>query len=347
VVRLGALGDVVRTLPAFRALRAGYPGAHITWLVERKAAGALAGQPGLDEVLLFPREELMARLRAFDLPGLWRRAGTFCSALRARRFDLVLDFHGILKSGALSRLSGASRRVGYARPHARELAWLFANQRVRLDSMRLSRFERNDALIEFLGLSRESGAAPFHLDPEAVEGIARRLDDGEPPVVIHPGTSPDTPHKRYGAERYAAIARALRDKGGHVCLVTAGPDEAEAALARRIVEASEGAAALAPPTPSVADLAALFARARLFVGGDSGPLHLASLVGTPVVQILGPTDPVENEPSAFSPWRRVRIPMACSPCRRGCRAATCMAVIPYEAVVEAACELLDEKPAFG
>ena len=138
MVRLGALGDVVRTLPAFRALRAGYPGAHITWLVERKAAGALAGQPGLDEVLVFPREELSARLRAWDLPGLWRRARSVRASLRARRFDLVLDFHGILKSGLLSRMTGAPVRVGYAPPHGRELAWLFANLRVRLDPMRLT-----------------------------------------------------------------------------------------------------------------------------------------------------------------------------------------------------------------
>jgi ADP-heptose:LPS heptosyltransferase len=347
VVRLGALGDVVRTLPAFRALRAGYPGAHITWLVERKAAGALAAQPGLDEVLRFPREELSARLRAFDLPGLWRVGRDFQTALRARRFDLVLDFHGILKSGVLSWLSGAPKRVGYAPPHGRELAWLFANLRARLDPMRLSRFERNAALLEFLALPPACGGAPLHLDPEAVKRIESCLGDAEPPIVIHPGTSPGTPHKRYGAERYAAVARSLREQGGHVCLVAAGPGEAEAAMARSVVEASGGAALPAPPTPGVTDLAALFSRARLFVGGDSGPLHLASLVGTPVVQIVGPTDPVENEPSSFSPWRRVRVPMACSPCRSGCRAATCMAVIPHEAVVDAARELLDEKPTFG
>jgi ADP-heptose:LPS heptosyltransferase len=346
-VRLGALGDVARTLPAFRALRAGYPGAQISWIVERKAAGVLAGQPGLDEVLVFPREELSARLRALDLLGLWRVFRAFHASLRARRFDLVVDFHGILKSGAISWLTRAPRRTAYAPPHGRELAWLFANLRVRLDPMRLSRYERNAAMIEFLALPPVGAVAPLHLDPEAVKRIEGSLGAGEAPVVIHPGTSPATPHKRYGAERYAAVARALRRKLGHVCLVTCGPDEAEVALAHRIVEASGGAAMLAPPTPSVADLAALFSKARLFVGGDSGPLHIASLVGTPVVQIVGPTDPVENEPSAFSPWRRVRIPMACSPCRRGCAAATCMQVIPHEAVIDAACELLDEKPAFG
>jgi len=347
VLRLGALGDVVRTLPAFRALRAGYPGAHITWLVERKAAGALAAQPGLDEVLRFPREELSERLRACDLPGLWRCARAFRATLRARRFDLVVDFHGILKSGVISWLTGAPRRVAYASPHGRELAWLFANLRVRLDPMRLSRYERNAALIEFLALPAASGGAPLHLDPDAVKRMESRLGEIEAPIVIHPGTSPATSHKRYPPERYAAVARALRERGAPVCLVAAGPGEAEAAMARRIVEASQGAVVPAPATPSVADLAALFSRARLFVGGDSGPLHIASLVGTPVVQIMGPTDPVENEPSAFTPWRRVRVPMACSPCRRGCGAATCMEVIPHEAVVDAAMELLDEKPAFG
>jgi ADP-heptose:LPS heptosyltransferase len=107
------------------------------------------------------------------------------------------------------------------------------------------------------------------------------------------------------------------------------------------VEASGGAARLAPPTSGFEDLAASLEAARLFVGGDSGPLHVASLVGTPVVQILGPTHPVENRPWAATPWRRVCIPVACSPCRRGCAAAHCLRVIPPELVARAAIDLFD------
>ena len=87
----------------------------------------------------------------------------------------------------------------------------------------------------------------------------------------------------------------------------------------------------------------LLSRCKLFVGSDSGPLHVASLVGTPVVQILGPTDPTENAPLEGAAYRSVRVPLACSPCRRGCEAATCMQLIPPERVVSAAVELLTER----
>lgn len=102
------------------------------------------------------------------------------------------------------------------------------------------------------------------------------------------------------------------------------------------------AARLAPATPELADLIALIDRARLFVGSDSGPLHLATSLGTPAVQIMGPTDPIENEPQPGSRWRRVRIPVPCSPCRRGCAQATCMTIIPHDLVLEAALECLVE-----
>jgi ADP-heptose:LPS heptosyltransferase len=106
------------------------------------------------------------------------------------------------------------------------------------------------------------------------------------------------------------------------------------------VAAADGAARRAPATASLADLAALFTCARLYVGSDTGPMHIASLVGTPVVQLLGPTHPVENRPWEETPSRTVRVPVACSPCRRGCSAATCMQVIGAELVVAAARELL-------
>jgi ADP-heptose:LPS heptosyltransferase len=107
------------------------------------------------------------------------------------------------------------------------------------------------------------------------------------------------------------------------------------------VAASQGAATLAPRTPTLGDLASVFAASRLFIGSDSGPLHVASLVGTPVVQLMGPTDPVENAPWSGTPSRQVRLPVLCSPCRSGCPAATCMRSITPDAVLAAARELLE------
>ncbi|RIK89761.1 MAG: hypothetical protein DCC71_25845, partial [Proteobacteria bacterium] len=163
VIRLGAVGDVVRTLPAVSALRAAYAGAHVAWLVEPASHSAVAGQPWIDEVLVFPREELASLLRRGRLVAAARTAARCVRALRARRFDLVLDFHAIVKSGALAWASGAPTRVGYARPFAREGAWLFANARARLTQRRISRFERNAALVAFLGAGERAAQAPWRV----------------------------------------------------------------------------------------------------------------------------------------------------------------------------------------
>ncbi len=340
MIRLGALGDVVRTLPAVSSLRAACPGSHIAWLVEPASASVVEGQPWVDEVILFPRGVLRQSLQKWQLVKAGRIARRFVTELRDRRFELVLDFHSILKSGVLAFLSGAPMRVSYARPFAREGASWFATDRARIEPARISRFERNDALVSFLGLNAAGATLPLRSHPERLERAGKALGPGPAPVAIHPGTSDTTPHKRYPVAGYAAVARALADREGVVSVVSCGPAGDDRAFAAAIVEASCGAARIAPETPSLADLAALFACCRLYIGADTGPMHVASLVGTPVVQILGPTDPVENAPFPATPSRTVRVQIACNPCRRGCAAATCMRVIPPESVVEAACELL-------
>jgi ADP-heptose:LPS heptosyltransferase len=340
VIRLGALGDVVRSLPAVSALRAAFPAAWISWLVEPAAASVLAGQPFIDEICVFPRDALQTRLRSGSLPSLARDVRRFIRLLRRGRFDLVLDFHSILRSSVLSRLSGAPVRVAYAPPFGREFSHLLANRLLRLPARKLSRFARNASLVRFLGVPFSPAAHPLRL-PDAVQTrMAVALAGRAAAVVIHPGTSESTPYKRYPIASFAEVARRLQGDTGLRCLVTCGPSRAEIETARRVVERSGGSAELAPETPTLLDLAALFASSRLAIAGDTGPLHVAALVGTPVVQLLGPTDPVENAPWEGVPSKSLRAGLACSPCRRGCAAATCMQALAPEHVVAAARELL-------
>jgi ADP-heptose:LPS heptosyltransferase len=340
VVRLGAVGDVVRTLPAASALRAAYPGSQLAWLVEPPSASLLRAQPWIDEVLEFPRAELRQALRRGRLGRAARCTRDFLRELRRRRFELVVDFHSILKSGVLAAASGAPRRVAYARPYGRELSWLFANERAELWPPRASRFERNDALVRFLAVHAPAAPRPLRVDPAAARRFERELGGGPAPIALHPGTSDATPHKRWTAEGYGAVARALREELGAPSIVSVGPARDDRAFAEAVLKAAGGAASLAPATPTLGELAALFARCRLYVGSDTGPMHVASLVGTPVVQLLGPTDPVENAPWAGTPSRSVRVQIACNPCRRGCSAALCMRLLEPAAVAAAARALL-------
>lgn len=341
MIRLGALGDVARTLPALHALRRGYPEARIDWLVEARAAGVLEREPALDAVLRFPRERLSEALRGARLPTLGRELRRFLRELRGREYDLVLDFHGILKSGILARLCGAPLRVGYAPPFGRELAWIFANHRAVLTPERASRFERNLGLVRYLGLEVALPEPPLlAIDAAAGARIHAWLGDRPAPVVVHPGSSSGTPYKRYALSDYAAVVRAIHSASGRECAVSWGPTDDECEEAAELVRQAGSGARLAPETRDFADLAALLASSPLFVGSDSGPLHVAALLGTPVVQILGPTDPVENAPYPRTPSRSVRVPLPCSPCRRGCEAATCMRSVSPVAVADAALELL-------
>jgi ADP-heptose:LPS heptosyltransferase len=204
----------VRTLPAASMLRGAYPDAKLAWLVESASAALLERQPWIDEVIVFPREALRTSLRRLR----WLRLGSslldFQRRLRAARFDLVVDFHAILKSGILAWASQAPRRVSYARPYGRELSWLFATERARLTPRRASRFDRNTGLIRFLGVHGSPTQAALAVDADACARVDAELGDVVAPIAIHPGTSDDTPYKRYTVSGYAALARALLERDG-------------------------------------------------------------------------------------------------------------------------------------
>lgn len=346
VIRLGALGDVLRTLPAVTALRRKHPASHLCWLVEPASEDAVLLSGCVDETLVFPRSGLEKAARRGDLVGFVTLARRFFRRLRARRFEIVLDFHGLLKSGLFAWLSGSPVRVGFGFGAAREGSALFANERVDPSPARASRYARNAALIGAVApeaaipggpLLAASSAARERLDAALAES-GRSSSRGF--VLIHPGSSERASHKRYAASAWSTVARRLVEAGREVW-VAAGPDPAEQALVARIVEAAGERVVAAPPTGRFEDLVALIERAGVFAAGDSGPLHAATLCGVPVVQLLGPTDPVHNEPGPASPWRRVHVPLPCSPCRRGCADPACMRAIPPARVVEAIESLLD------
>jgi lipopolysaccharide heptosyltransferase I len=294
LIRLGAVGDVLRTLPALHLIRSSFPHVHLAWIVEDLSLDLLAGHPEIDEVIRFPRLELLAALGsrrpAAPLAGL-------CRSLRAGRFDVALDFQGSLKSGLVALLSGARRRVGFSPRHCRELSFLLTNDWARPRSRLLNRVEKNLTLAERIGATGDEVAMILPETPDEgarAESIVRTLAPRrEPIVVLFPGTSRRQAHKRWPSGRYAALAARIRRLGGAVPVVTWGPGEE--ALARVVVDASEGGAVLSPLL-GLRLLAALLRRAALFVGADTGPMHLAWAVGCPVIALFGPTDPRLNAP---------------------------------------------------
>lgn len=297
VLRLGAMGDIVRTLPAVRLVRSGLPRARIHWVCWRPWDQVLDGHPDLDGVTAIPRSEL-ARLARNPArwPSLGRELSSLARRLRELRPGLVLDFHGDLRTALIGRISGAPVRVGYEGHQQKEGNRFFTTHRVPSGDRRTPRPVRNLDLVRALGLPDspvpDAGIAIPPADFSTAREITRSLAAGAPYAILNPGASVKQAYKKPPAELFGAAARALARRG-IASIVTSGPGEE--ADADRVVAAAGGQARRAPAT-SLKTLAALISGARLFVGGDSGPLHLACGVGCPVVGLYGPTDPMVNTP---------------------------------------------------
>lgn len=343
ILRLSAIGDVIRTLPAVAAIRENFPLSHITWVVEEGSFNLLETQPEIDRVILFPRRKWLKGIRS--VTGIWktlREMKDFVSSLRRQKFDVVLDFHGILKSGILSYLSRGSKRVGYDRKESKEGNFLFSNVKVSLPGKRVSRFERNFFLLKGIGLEEKPSCPKFHIpsgDQDCIDSFFRGLRSPltRPLIAIHPGTSPKTAYKRWMPGQYARLADRLIHEIGASVIFTWGPGELE--LVEEIRGAMKEASILAPQTEALTQLGEIFRRCDLYIGGDTGPMHIAAFVGVPVVVIFGPTDPVVNE--TLGRHVKIRKEVGCSPCRnRNCKDLQCLEAVTVEDVFEGAREML-------
>jgi ADP-heptose:LPS heptosyltransferase len=303
VVRLGAIGDIVRTLPAVRLLRRTWPAAKIAWVVEEGGRTLVEGHPDVDRVVVFPRREISGGLWPPSRSGLGRLR-RFVAALRAERPDVGLDFQGSFKSGLMLRLSGAPIRVGFEPELVRERSHLFTNVRVPLERARIHRVDRAAALAR--GVGAEGG--PLEIDlglrrEELEAGRARCAELAGPaaPAFVAPFSSRRQSWKRYPLERWHRIVEGLREEGLVTVIVHGPGDEQQRA---ELLAARSGGLPCGPA--SIRELAAMLAAGRVMVAGDTGPMHLAWAVGLPVVALYGPTDPVLNAP--FGPGHAVVAP---------------------------------------
>jgi lipopolysaccharide heptosyltransferase I len=343
VLRLSAVGDVLRTLPAVKALKKYFPSSHIAWVVEEPSKTLLESQPEIDQVIVFPRKRWTEGLRSIEKG--WRtlkEVRQFILHLRKERFDIVLDFHGIIKSGMISFLSGSSKRIGYDRESTKEGNFFFSNIKVRLPEEKISRYQRNFALLKGLGLEVREFDSKLHIPLRDTEYVESFFNGFNPPlrrpyIAIHPGTNPKALFKRWMPDHYAQLGDRLVHELGATVIFTWGPGELES------VEAIRGEmkepSVLGPKTESLTELGELFRRCDLYVGGDTGPMHIASLVGTPILVIYGPTDPVFHEP--LGRHRKVRKEVGCNPCRnRSCQDLKCLKMITVDDVFKATKEIL-------
>jgi lipopolysaccharide heptosyltransferase II len=353
LVRLRQIGDVAFTTPAIAALRERFRDAHITYLVEPAAAPIVSGNPHLNEVIVVPRRGGIGGFLA-DV-SLGRR-------LRRERYDLAIDFHGGPRASLLTLLSGATRRIGYDIVGRR---WMYTDVVGRPRELRRRHSVVNQwDLLQRLDIPEPTpGRNPIEipLDRAAAARVAERMAAAgirpdEDLAVIH--VSASSPFRRWPLPSFVETVAALASKPGRRVVVTSGPSEREAVL--RIVGEARArlpeAARLRVPDCgdfSLAELRALLDRSAVYIGGDSGPLHLAAATRVPIVAIFGPTP---SERSA--PWRDPAVSsvaievdgLPCRPCdQRTCEPGDfrCLTRIDAARVIDAAERLLNERARAG
>ena len=336
IVKLSAIGDVIHALPVAHALKKGIPDCRITWVVEKASQELVKANPYVDETVLFDKtkRKTWKQLRAYA-PG-------FIAGLRSQNFDLSLDLQGLFKSAAISRLSGAPRRlVCY---HAREMSgWM--GQRVCGPNRRGHIVEQYRDVVRSLGVDPQGIDFGVRISDETAAktaALAREagLDMRQNYVIIVPGAN--WPNKRWPVEHYAVLTDKLFDDRMIPVIVGGLGDDYFADEIRK--------ACIIPPIDltcrtTLLQLAELIRHARLVIGGDTGPVHLAAALDTPALMLMGPTDPCRNGPYGAGS-DVLTVPYDCAGCwKRECRyGKECLAILSPEAVYRKAAALLANRP---
>lgn len=330
LVKLSSLGDVIHALPTLEALRELYPRAKITWLVEAANAPLLGNHPALDRVFSIPR----LRFRENHFAKAARELFWVARLLRKEQFDLVIDLQGLLKSALWVALARSPRKLGFDR--TRELSFLPLTEK-------LPPYDPEEhAVWRYLRVARYLGAPPgpprFRLGLPESRDLSHLLPAApdRPLVVLHPGARWGS--KLWPAYNWARLAQWLAGERGFLVAVTGSG--ADRQLAEAIVSQTQTSLFNLAGRTSLAELAALLKKARLVVTPDTGPMHLAAALRTPVVALFGPTAPWRTGP--FGPGHTVlRLPLSCSPCfKKQCPKPVCLTDLTPDMVREAVEKLL-------
>ena len=327
IVKLSAIGDVIHTLPSLAALRKLYPDAHITWVVEEAAADLIKNHPYLDEVLVSRRKSWIEDFQSGEIRRPLLEIFSFVKKLRQRSYDLVIDFHGLLKSSLIVLLSAGRRKLGY--DSLQELSGLFLNDRIPED-MNKHAVDRYLDFPRYLGAKTNQAefVLPGNRDTEVKAQLL--LDkynlENKKFIAINPIAYWET--KLWDNEKFARLADLIVANLNMNVVFTGSEKEP---LEKIISQMSSKALNLGGET-SLLELAYLCKKAQLVITTDSGPMHLAAAVGTEVVALFGPTDPDRTGPYGAG-HTIIRTELPCSPCfLKNCPTKKCMQDILPEQV---------------
>ncbi len=324
IVRMGAIGDVVNALVLANAIKDFDRSVRIGWAVHELSEPLVRSHPSIDRVHLWRKKS--------GLSGL----SSVVREIRVERYELAIDLQRIVKSALVARLSGARRVLGFDRARTKEGSWLAYRERIAASDPSAHMVEQYLEFARHLGLDGARARLDLPRD-SAAEARAEEWTAGfaKPPVLVNLGAS--QPAKRWNPERFGELARRAAERFDRPVILVGGPgDRAVADVAKTRIDGDRRVVDLVGNT-SLAELAALERRAALLVTADSGPMHVAVAVGTPVVALFGPGEPRRTGPFGDRSIV-VREPPPCAPCnRRVCNQSRhhCMEDITVEHVLAA------------
>ena len=341
ITRLSAIGDVVHALPAAYALRKKYPEAQIDWLVEAKAFPLVELNPYLDNVILLPRKEWREML-SDDVIGAVKSFFNFFKKMKKKNYDLNLDLHGLFKSSLSSFLIKPGLRMGPA--DGRELSTFFYQAEIDVPAQKMHKVERNLHLASALGAETNEVNYGLKTTPVIKSQVSRlfeleNVDQNKELVVINPFTTWES--KNWFLERYFKLANELI-KNGYFVIFTGAPSEREAIDS--FIAADDNSYSNLAGKTDLEELTEIYKRSDLYIGGDTGPTHLAAAVELPVIALMGPTDPDTHGPYGEGHTVIQDNSLECIRCwdRHCSRDMQCMKAISVEQVLRIAKKKLND-----
>ena len=335
IVKLSAIGDVIHTLPALNAIRKVYPEARITWLVEEDAAPLVQGHQALNRVIISKRKRWLKTLRRLALLNTIKEVYGFIKELRDTQYDMIFDFQALLKSGILIALSKGRRKIGFGKGlEHMEHSYVFLNERIPAVDMEIHALTRGMMLLNAVGIPANEVEYKLPVtndDRERIDEIMEKhgIYDEKPLIAINPVAKWET--KLWPKERFARLADTIIIKYNAKILFTGSPEDRPIIL--DIMSAMNNQAMNFAGHTTLKMLAALYERTALVVSTDTGPMHLAVAVGTPVVALFGPTAPWRTGPYGTG-HQVITAGRGCSPCfKRRCETIECMKQITVDQVM--------------
>jgi heptosyltransferase I len=342
LVKLSAIGDVVHTLPLLEVLRKNFPEARIDWLVEEEARPIVEGHKDLDQVIVSYRKSWQKKLfSAGQTLSVLKEVKGFVQRVRTNRYDLVIDLHGLFKSGILTGLARGRRKIGFT--GGREGSMLFLTDRPYPFDYNRHALDRYLQAARYLGCTVNSWKGEVQVgrgDRQKVDMLlAEHFSPSESLVAINPMARWVT--KLWDEKRFASLARRIQQELSCKILFTGSPSDRS--VIERIIEGISPRPLNLAGLTTLRELACLYTHCRLVVTTDTGPMHIAAAMGAPVVALFGPTAPWRTGPYGKG-HTVIRESLECSPCfKKKCSHQTCMKSITVEKVFETVKQHVNER----